>query len=62
MVEQRTENPRVDSSTLSLGTSNNPSDASIAYLSNFDIDRSSRYYTVFPRILNSSKSDSKVKK
>lgn len=58
MVEQRTENPRVGSSTLPLGTSNYPPNAGIAYQSYFDIERSSRYYTAFSRIPSSSKSDS----
>ena len=61
VVEQRTENPRVGSSTLPLGTSNNPPNASIAYLSYFNIERSSRYYTAFSRIISSSNSDDNVK-
>ena len=61
MVEQRTENPRVGSSTLPLGTSNDPPNAGIAYLSYFDIEQSSGYYTVFSRIPSSSKSYSNAK-
>ena len=62
MVEQRTENPRVGSSTLPLGTSNNPPNAGTAYQSYFDIERSSRYYAAFFRIPSSSKSDSNASK
>jgi len=60
-VPERTENPRVDSSTLSLSASNYPPNASIAYLSYFNIERSSRYYTAFSRIISSSNSDDNVK-
>ena len=58
MVEQRTENPRVDSSTLSLGTSSDLPNAGITHLSYVYIERSYRYYTVFSRIPSSSRSDS----
>jgi hypothetical protein len=60
-VPKRTENPRVDSSTLALGISNDPPNVGIAYLSYFDIERSSGYYTVFSRIPSSSKSYSNAK-
>ena len=60
-VPERTENPRVGSSTLPLGASNDPPNAGIAYLSYFDIERSSRYYTAFSRIPSSSDSDSNTR-
>ena len=61
VVEQRTENPRVGSSTLPLGTSNDPPNVGIAYLSYFDIERYSRYYTAFSRIPSNGDSNSNAK-